>query len=82
MTTKCAVFGHDPTFCAEGSTMRWACARKCGQAEGSKTYASAADAERYARALNKRDNEDLGKRAPLLGLFPLRFWRWYKNRQG
>lgn len=77
----CKVLGHRPTFWAEGSTMRWECERGCGEVEGSKTYASAADAERYAKALDKRDNEDIGKRAPLLGLLPLRIWRWFRDRR-
>ncbi|MGD7001625.1 hypothetical protein [Corynebacterium halotolerans] len=76
----CKVLGHSPTFWADGNTMRWECERGCGEGDGSKNYASAADAERYAKALNKRDNEDIGKRAPLLGLLPLRIWRWFKNR--
>lgn len=80
MTVKCKVFGHDPSFWAEGNTMRWSCARGCGEADGFKTYGSAAEAERYASVLDTRDNADLGKRAPLLGLLPLRIWRWYKNR--
>jgi hypothetical protein len=32
-------------------------------------------ARRYARAFNRRDTDDLGKRAPLIGLLPLRLWR-------
>ncbi|EID08785.1 DUF1660 family phage protein [Mycolicibacterium phlei] len=73
-TLACKVFGHDPTFEAHEATMRWACAR-CGQARGEKRYPTAAEAQRYAAAFNKRDSADLGKRAPLLGLLPLRLWR-------
>jgi hypothetical protein len=54
--------------------MRWACAR-CGHPGGTKEYQTAADAQKYALAFNKRDADDLGKRAPLLGLLPLRIWR-------
>jgi len=74
VTAMCRVFGHQPTFVAEGKTMRWACER-CGEAAGAKNYPTADDARRYAAAFNKRDVEDLGKRAPLIGLLPLRLWR-------
>lgn len=52
--------------------MHWECERGCGQASGSKTYPSAEQAHRYAAAFD-RTNE-LGKRAPLVGLLPLRLW--------
>jgi hypothetical protein len=74
VTLACRVFGHQPAFRAEGHTMRWACGR-CGQAAGAKEYGSPAEARRYAAAFNKRDADDLGKRAPLIGLLPLRIWR-------
>jgi hypothetical protein len=48
--------------------------RGCG-AVASKTYSSAADAERYALALGREDREDLGRRAPLVALFPFRLAR-------
>ena len=54
--------------------MRWACER-CGDAAGTKEYQTTDDARRYAAAFNKRDAADLGKRAPLIGLLPLRLWR-------
>lgn len=79
MTLGCRIFGHDPTFRADGRTMRWKCER-CGGAQGAKEYASAEDARKYAAAFNKRDAEDLGKRAPLLGLLPLRLWRALRRR--
>lgn len=61
--------------------MRWRCARGCG-AEGSKRYPTARDAERYARAFDREDEADLGRRAPL-GLLPLRLWRaWRRRRDG
>ena len=59
--------------------MRWACGR-CGQAAGAKEYGSATEAQRYAAAFNKRDTDDLGKRAPLIGLLPLRIWRRSRRR--
>jgi hypothetical protein len=40
-----------------------------------KEYETTADADRFAAAFNKRDTADLGKRAPLIGLLPLRVWR-------
>jgi hypothetical protein len=49
--------------------MRWTCERGCGEG-GSKRYASAEDAQRYARVFDRRDAEKLGKR-PLLSLLPL-----------
>jgi hypothetical protein len=64
----CRVFGHDFQFSAEDATMRWACSRGCGEG-GSKTYPTAEDAALYARAFDRRDREDLGRRAPL-SLFP------------
>jgi hypothetical protein len=73
-TLACTVFGHRPAFDADGATLRWACDR-CGQGAGSKQYDSPADANRYAAAFNRRDTDDLGKRAPLIGLLPLRLWR-------
>lgn len=39
------------------------------------------DARRYAAAFNRRDSDDLGKRAPLLGLLPLRVWRRFARRR-
>ena len=76
---RCRLFGHRVRFSADGPCMRWRCARGCGF-EGSKEYASAADARRYARALGREDREDLGRRAPLLGMFPLRLWRRLSRR--
>ena len=54
--------------------MRWECQRGCG-ASGSKRYPAAEHAERYARAFDREDREDLGRRAPLVGLLPLRIAR-------
>ncbi len=59
--------------------MRWACER-CGGSSGAKEYGSDAEASGYAAAFNKRDTDDLGKRAPLIGLLPLRIWRRLRRR--
>ncbi len=69
----CRVFGHRPRFRAEGESMRWECERGCG-ARGSKRYASAEEARRYARAFDREDPRGAGKR-PLLSLLPLRLAR-------
>jgi hypothetical protein len=53
--------------------MHWECERGCGQASGSKVYSTAAQARQYATAFDHRG--ELGKRAPLIGLLPLRVWR-------
>jgi hypothetical protein len=71
----CALLGHSYRFSAEDRTMRWACDR-CGEG-GSKRYASAEDAQRYAGAFDRRDAEKLGKR-PLLSLLPL----WLARKAG
>ncbi|WP_406730324.1 hypothetical protein [Streptomyces sp. NBC_01794] len=60
--------------------MRWQCARGCG-AGGSKRYPTAEEAKRYARALDREDREDLGRQAPLVGLFPLRLMRALRIRR-
>jgi hypothetical protein len=60
-------------FWAEGRTMRWRCQR-CADS-GSKVYDTERDAYRYARAFDREDRDDLGRRAPLIGLLPLRLWR-------
>lgn len=60
--------------------MRWDCARGCG-AGGAKQYPAAEDARRYARAFDREDREDLGRRAPLVGLFPLRLLRALRGRR-
>jgi hypothetical protein len=67
--TSCRLLGHRWRFSAVGTTMRWQCERGCGAA-GVKTYASAEDAARYARVLDRRDSDALGRR-PLLSLLPL-----------
>ncbi|TDC73573.1 hypothetical protein E1285_44545 [Actinomadura sp. 7K507] len=60
--------------------MRWQCARECG-AGGAKVYPTASDARRYAQAFDRKDSEDAGKRAPLIGLFPLRMFRAMRGRR-
>jgi hypothetical protein len=54
--------------------MYWECQRGCGLAGGHKTYPTETQARRYAAAFDRRDGGGLGKRAPLLGLLPLRLW--------
>ena len=62
--------------------MRWRCERGCG-AGGEKLYASPADAARYARAFDREDRQELGRRAPLIGLLPLRIvWLARRLRSG
>jgi hypothetical protein len=70
----CRLMGHRPRFRVAGRTMQWECERGCGQASGCKTYATATQARRYAAAFDRRDTSELGKRAPLIGLLPLRLW--------
>jgi hypothetical protein len=47
---------------------------------GSKAYESAAAARRYARAFDREDRDDIGRRAPLVALFPLRLRRALSRR--
>ena len=79
MSLSCRVLGHRYRFAAEGATMRWSCQR-CGTAGGEKTYASAAEAARYARAFDREDREDLGRRAPLVAGLGLRALRLLRRR--
>jgi hypothetical protein len=71
--------GHRFRFRADGDTMTWRCARDCG-AGGAKTYPDAARAARYAAALDREDRAELGRRAPLIGLLPLRIARRLRGR--
>jgi hypothetical protein len=73
MPLACRIFGHRVRFSAEGETMRWRCDRECDYG-GEKQYGSAADAARYAAALDRLDSSDLGKRSPG-SLLPLRLGR-------
>jgi hypothetical protein len=77
----CRVLGHRYRFRADGATMVWECERGCG-AGGTKVYGTAADASRYARALDHEDRHEVGRRAPFLGMFPLRFWHAVRQRRG
>jgi len=61
--------------------MTWRCRRGCGVA-GRKRYSTAADAARYAKAFDREDRADLGRRAPLVGLLPLRLVRAVRKRIG
>lgn len=74
----CRLLGHRMRFWADGATLRWACQR-CDE-QGSKSYADAESARRYARAFDREDRQDLGRRAPLIGLLPLRIWRSMQRR--
>lgn len=76
---RCRVFGHRYRFRADGTVMRWECERGCA-AGGSKTYPSPAQARHYAAAFDREDRDDLGRRAPLLGMFPLRVWHKLRAR--
>jgi hypothetical protein len=76
---SCRLLGHRYRFRAEGATMLWTCERGCG-AGGSKEYTSASEAALYARGLDREDRSELGRRAPLLGMFPLRMW-WTLRRR-
>lgn len=76
---RCLVVGHRYRFSADGPTMTWRCER-CATAGGSKRYATPAEAQHYATAFDREDREDLGRRAPFLGMFPLRLWYWHRHR--
>ena len=79
MTLGCRVFGHRYRFWAEGTLMRWECERDC-DAGGVKTYDSPAAASHYAAAFDREDRDQLGRRAPVLGMFPLRVWHRLRRR--
>jgi hypothetical protein len=76
---RCRLLGHRYRFSSDGATMRWNCQRGCG-AGGAKRYPTAQDAGRYARALDREDVEDTGRRAPLFALWPLRITRALRRR--
>lgn len=76
----CRLLGHRYRFTAEGEVMRWRCARDCG-AGGEKRYGSAADAARYAAAFDREDRASIGRRAPLIGLLPLRIAHAVRERR-
>jgi hypothetical protein len=76
---SCRLLGHRYRFSSDGATMRWQCKRGCG-AGGAKRYETAADASRYASVFDREDRQDLGRRAPFFGLFPLRLLRGGRRR--
>ncbi|MGW5363885.1 hypothetical protein [Actinopolymorpha pittospori] len=76
----CRILGHRFDFTNEGETMSWRCRRGCG-AGGSKRYPTVEHARRYARAFDRDDLRDLGRRAPLVGLFPLRLLYALRDRR-
>jgi hypothetical protein len=77
---RCRILGHRFRFTNDGNEMRWTCQRGCG-AGGAKRYPTPADARRYATAFDREDREDLGRRAPLIGLLPLRIARLVRQRR-
>jgi hypothetical protein len=81
VTLACGILGHRYRFTADGAVMRWRCQRDCG-AGGAKAYESAAAAGRFAAAFDQEDRDELGRRAPLVGLLPLRAWSVIRRRRG
>jgi hypothetical protein len=77
---RCRLLGHRYRFSHEGCTLLWSCLRECG-ASADKRYPTAEEAERYARAFDRRDIDSLGRYAPLFGLYPLRLWRAWRDRR-
>jgi hypothetical protein len=71
---SCRAFGHRYRFWSDGPTMHWECQR-CGYVGGEKEYRSAADAARYAAALDHEDREALKRRPAMLSLLPLRLFQ-------
>jgi len=57
----------------------WDCGR-CEAPGGVKEYSSAEQARKYAAALDREDRDELGRRAPFLGLFPLRIYRYLRRK--
>jgi hypothetical protein len=45
-------------------------------------YSTAEEAARYAAAFDREDRDELGRRAPPLGLFPLRMWWNLRRKHG
>ena len=59
--------------------MMWDCER-CDTIGGVKEYGSPERARKFAAAFDVEDNEDVGRRAPLLGMFPLRMARYLRRK--
>jgi hypothetical protein len=76
---RCRLLGHRYRFRTEGAVMLWECERDC-DAGGRKTYDSPTEARRYAEAFDREDRDDLGRGAPVLGMFPLRLWHKMRGR--
>jgi hypothetical protein len=76
---RCQLMGHRPRFSSSGETLSWECERGCG-ARGTKRYPSAAEAARYAKAFDREDRKDIGRR-PLLSLLPLGLARKSSRRR-
>jgi hypothetical protein len=74
----CRVLGHRIHFSADGATLRWRCDRDCGEG-GEKTYASAAEAQGFARAFNKRDSDKVADH-PTLSTIPVWIVRKLRGR--
>lgn len=70
---RCRALKHHFRFSTDGPVMRWHCTR-CPEA-GEKRYGSAGDAARYARAFDLEPWHEQARRAPLLGMFPVRLAR-------
>ena len=80
MGLRCRLLGHRYRFTADDATLNWRCEREGCAVAGSKRYESAAKAERFAAAFDREDRDEIGRRAPLLGLLPLRVW--YRLKHG
>jgi hypothetical protein len=76
---RCDLLGHRHRFTAREAVMTWSCER-CGHHGGEKVYPTPAEALRFARAFDREDREDIGRRAPLVGLLPLRIARMFRRQ--
>ena len=77
---SCRLLDHRHRFRSEGAATTWACERGCGPAAPRSTPRPA-PAAHYAAAFDRPASGDLGRKAPLLGMFPLRVWRWLRQRR-
>jgi hypothetical protein len=77
---RCAALGHSPEFEARGGVLLWRC-RRCGEPLGEKDYGDPDRARRYATAFGRRESDQLGRNAPLVGLFPLRIAHALRSRR-